>query len=210
MRLPRTAAVTATALGAGLAAFAAAPAAQAAQPGAIAAVAPGISSVPMLPGPAAHRDRRPGAAADRRHGAAAIAAGMGGMGAAVPHPWLETSISGPVFADGDEAYYRLGVTNPQSSQQAATGVVVSLATLACTRPDEPDAQCAQGSGFAERIGSLAPGQSYTRAVAVELPEGIAVPNLRLTPEIAHVDRHFAGDVSAGAAGSRAVRSAPLR
>lgn len=187
MRLLRLAAVSAATLGTGLAAFAAAPAAQAAQPAAASSSNPAagaIYSVPMISGPAAVRrdlppDPAPGWRADESDY---------GYSAA-PRLWLKASVSGPAFGDDYKTmYYSLGVTNSKDSQAAATGLVVKMRMLACTRPDEADASCTQEKTFTEHIGSLAPGQSYIGIIPVTLSDTAAMPPyLRFTPDISNID-----------------------
>jgi len=185
MRLPRLAAVTAAAFGAGLAAFAAAPAAQAAQPAAASSSNPAagaIYSVPMISGPATvQRDLPPDPAPGWR------AQGSPADSGAAPRLWLRTSVSGPAFGDDyDAMYYALGVTNSKDSQATATGVVVRMRMLACTRADEPDAQCTERKSFTETIDSLAPGQTHVGIFPVALPDSTSAPYLRFTPEITHI------------------------
>jgi hypothetical protein len=197
MRLPRLAAVTAAAFGAGLAACAAAPAAQAVQSAAASSSNPAagaIYSVPMISGPAAvRRDLPPDPAPAWLAQGSAIAqdAAIGqewaAGGSTAPRLWLRASVSGPAFGDDyDEMYYALGVTNSRNSQAAATGLVVRMRMLGCTQPDEPDAQCVQEKTFTEQIDSLAPGQTHVDIIRVALPDSGSAPYLRFTPEIVHV------------------------
>ena len=192
MRLPRLASVTAVAAAAGLAAFAAAPSAQAsARPAGSARVSPAvISSVPMLPGtPAADA----GAAQDGGPGLAP-SPGSGWWPELRPgHPgaprvWLKLSLSGPEFGDDyNEMYYSLDIVNSSYSPDTATGLVVRMTMLECTRPDEPDVFCAHRQPFFEHIHSLAPGRAYNGALPVRLPNNAPTLYLRFTAELVHVD-----------------------